>query len=140
MNAENVRLVQESFAQLAPRAPHAAALFYDNLFALDPKLRVLFRGDLAEQGARIVPMLADAVGLLGEIDRLVPTLRGLGRRYAAHGLEPAHYFSIGVALGWTLDDLLGAGLTPALRKAWSAAYELMTQAMVESAGELPRAA
>jgi nitric oxide dioxygenase len=140
MHADYVVLVQESFARLKPRAAYAAALFYDNLFALEPKLRPLFRGDLAEQGARVMPLLADAVGLLGEIDKLVPMLRGLGRRHVELGLTPAHYFSIGVALIWTLEDTLGAEFTPAQRKAWSTAYALMSDAMIESARNMPKAA
>lgn len=140
MNADNVRLVQESFARLAPRAAQAAALFYDNLFALDPGLRPLFGDDLAEQGRKLMRMVGVAVGALGEIDRLVPVLRGLGRRHAGYGVEPGHYFSVGVALIWTLEDTFGAQFTPAHRKAWAAAYELMSQTMIESAAHLPEAA
>ena len=87
-----------------------------------------------------MPLIADAVGLLGEIDKLLPTLRGLGRRHAELGLAPAHYFSIGVALVWTLEDTLGAEFTPAHRKAWSTAYALMADAMIESAQEMLEAA
>ena len=140
MNAESARLVQESFERLKPRAAYAAALFHDNLFALDPKLRPLFRGDLADQGERVMPLVAEAVGLLGEIDKLVPMLRGIGRRHVELGLVPAHYFSIGVALVWTLEDTLGAEFTHAHRKAWSTAYALMADAMIESGEVLRKAA
>jgi len=140
MNAEYARLVQESFARLAPRAPQAAALFYDNLFAIDPSLKPLFRGDLAEQGKKLMQMIAAAVNLLGELDQLVPILRGLGCRHAEYGVEADHYFTVGVALIWTLEDALGAEFTAPVRKAWATAYELMSQTMVESAAHLPEAA
>lgn len=48
MTNEQIELVTESFEKIAPRADEAAALFYRRLFELDPGLRFLFKGDLAE--------------------------------------------------------------------------------------------
>lgn len=62
MTPEAQRLVRNSFARVAPIAPAAAAMFYDRLFALDPALRPLFKGDMAEQGKKRMDMIGTTVG------------------------------------------------------------------------------
>ena len=64
MNATQIDLVRSSFARVQPIADTAAAIFYEKLFALDPTLRPLFKGDIAVQGQRLMMMIAAAVRLL----------------------------------------------------------------------------
>lgn len=61
MTPHQKMLVQTSFAQVAPIAETAAALFYNRLFELDPSLRPMFTGDIAEQGRKLMQMLTVAV-------------------------------------------------------------------------------
>lgn len=42
--------MQTNFAKVAQVAEKAAAMFYNRLFEIDPSLRALFKGDIAEQG------------------------------------------------------------------------------------------
>ena len=65
MTPESQRLVRDSFAKVAPIAPMAAMMFYDRLFAIDPNLRSLFKGDMEEQGRKLMSMI-----LFPEEDRL----------------------------------------------------------------------
>jgi hemoglobin-like flavoprotein len=44
------KMIRESFEQVQPKSEAAAHLFYGRLFELDPSLRPMFRGDLAQQG------------------------------------------------------------------------------------------
>ena len=62
MTPEAQSLVRASFAKVAPIAPAVAAMFYDRLFALYPALRPLFKGDMAEQGKKLMDMIGTAVG------------------------------------------------------------------------------
>ncbi len=55
------RLVQDTFASIAPIADDAAALFYRRLFEIDPSLERMFRGDMAEQRKKLMQMIAAAV-------------------------------------------------------------------------------
>jgi hypothetical protein len=48
-------------AQVMPIAETVAELFYGRLFELDPTLRSMFRGDMREQGRKLMQMLAVAV-------------------------------------------------------------------------------
>jgi hemoglobin-like flavoprotein len=91
MKIDQIALVEQSFDQVKPIAPRAAAMFYERLFELDPSLRPLFRGDLARQGQMLMAMIAGAVNGLRNIPQLTPVLRQLGARHVAYGVEDAHY-------------------------------------------------
>jgi nitric oxide dioxygenase len=133
MTPEQVALVRTSFAEVAPIADEAAALFYDRLFRLDPALRPLFRTDLHAQGRALMGMLRVAVHGLDRLDELVPAVQALGRRHAAYGVRPAHYATVGAALLATLEQGLGPAFTAETRAAWAAAYALLAGAMQQAA-------
>jgi hemoglobin-like flavoprotein len=133
MTPEAQRLVRESFAKLVPIAPAAAAMFYDRLFVLDPALRPLFKGDMAEQGRKLMSMIGTAVANLGKLDVIVPAVRDLGRRHAGYGVRQAHYDTVGTALVWTLEQGLGGDFTPATRQAWVEAYTILAGTMQQAA-------
>ena len=90
MTADQVQLVRSSFALVQPIAPTAASLFYANLFAADPSLRHLFKGDMAAQGAKLMQMIGAAVNLLEKPQALLPVLRQLGARHGGSGVMPSH--------------------------------------------------
>ena len=135
MNPKQIELVQSSFAQVAPIAEVAAALFYQRLFELDPSLRPMFRGDMIEQGKKLMTMLGSVVGNLRHLDRIVPGVRALGARHADYGVRDEHYDTVGAALLWTLDKGLGEGFTDDVREAWTAAYTLLAGTMKDAAAE-----
>ena len=43
MNPTQIKLVQDSFAQVAPISEQAAVLFYDRLFEVAPSVKSMFR-------------------------------------------------------------------------------------------------
>ena len=129
MLPEQIALVRDSFARLAPDGDAVASAFYERLFALDPALRPLFAGDLAEQGRKLMAMLALVVRGLDRLDALLPAVEALGRRHAAYGVRDADYATVGAALLATLEAGLGADFTPATRDAWTAAYDALAGAM-----------
>ena len=133
MNRQQIDLVRTSFALVQPIAAQAAAIFYDKLFAADPSLRTLFRGDMAHQGERLMTMIGSAVGLLDRPDTLLPVLRQLGARHGGYGVVDAHYASVGTALLQTLEQGLGAAFTPEVRDAWVETYGLISRTMIEAA-------
>jgi len=134
MTPNQIILVQDSFARVAPIADRAAGLFYARLFELDPSLRPLFKGDVGEQGKKLMGALATVVGGLNDVSRIVETVRGLGRAHVRFGVKPEHYATVGQALLWTLEQGLGkAAFTPEVKDAWAAAYGLVAKTMQEAA-------
>jgi hemoglobin-like flavoprotein len=129
MNSEQINLVQASFKEVRPIAATAADLFYGRLFELDPSLRPMFSKDLAHQGRMLMAMLGSAVNGLTNLEVVVPVIRQLGARHAGYGVRGEHYATVGSALLWTLERGLGEAFTPAVRDAWTAAYDLLSDLM-----------
>lgn len=140
MTAQHVEHVQTTFQQVAPQAEAVASLFYNRLFELDPSLRPLFRGDLKEQGRKLMTMLQVVVKGLARPEQLLPAVEALGRRHATYGVAPSHYDTVGAALLWTLAQGLGDGFTPEVEAAWTAAYGLLAGVMIDAAAAPPAAA
>lgn len=135
MTPEQITLVKQSFAKVAPIAPQAAALFYGRLFDIAPEVKPLFKGDMEEQGRKLMQVLATAVGGLDRLGELVPTVQALGKRHAGYGVADAHYDKVAEALLWTLGKGLGDGFTPAVKDAWVAVYTVLADTMKAAAKE-----
>lgn len=133
MQAATISLVQDSFAKVAPIAPQAAALFYNNLFELNPALKDLFKGDMTAQGAKLMQMIGAAVGKLHQPDILIPILQHLAVRHKDYGVQDEHYATVGSALLKTLEQGLGEQFTPPVRAAWTEVYGVMSSTMIAAA-------
>jgi hemoglobin-like flavoprotein len=133
MTPRQIELVQESWQQVVPVANDAAQLFYVRLFALDPSLRPMFRGDMEEQGKKLMAMIDFAVKAPTRLDSLLPGLRALGERHGRYGVRDEHYDTVAQALIWTLQKGLGAAFTPEVKEAWVAAYGVLSSTMKEAA-------
>jgi methyl-accepting chemotaxis protein len=133
MQQHTITLVQDSWQKVAAIAPQAAELFYQNLFTADPSLKPLFKGDMPEQGKKLMQMIGAAVGKLNDLPALVPILQGLGKRHAGYGVEDSHYQTVGAALLKTLGQGLGADFTEEVKEAWTAVYTVMADVMVAAA-------
>jgi hemoglobin-like flavoprotein len=129
MNSEQIQLVQQSFAKVQPIAAQAADMFYQRLFKLDPQLKKLFRGDMQEQGGKLMSMIAAAVYGLNHLDKLVPVLEALGQRHGGYGVKPADYDVVAQALLWTLQQGLKESFTSEVRAAWTAFYGVAASTM-----------
>lgn len=123
ISPEQIHLVRQSFAQVAPVAAKAGALFYAKLFARDPAISGLFASsDMNEQARKLLDMIGSAVRMLGQPEQLDAALRALGKRHAGYGVEAAHYDTVGAALLDALAEALGGAFNPATREAWGALY------------------
>src|SRR5262245_64338092 len=129
MTTQQIKLVQDSFRQIAPIAETAAQLFYARLFELDPDLELLFTGNLSEQGRKLMQMLGLAVSSLGRMEQLLPVVQSLGSRHVSYGVRDKDYDTVGQALLWTLRKGLGDGFTPDVEAAWSNVYATLASAM-----------
>jgi len=140
MTPAQIKLVQASFAKVAPIAATAADLFYGRLFEIAPHLREMFPNDLTEQKKKLMAMLGTVVAGLDRLDALMPAVRALGQSHAEYGVTSAHFAPVGVALLWTLKKGLGDDFTPDVREAWATAYSALSQAMIAGANEMSQAA
>ena len=139
MTGEQIRLVRESFEKVAPMADAAAQLFYARLFDLDPSLESLFKGDMAEQGRKLMQMIGAAVKSLDRLEQVMPAVEALGARHVAYGVRDEHYRTVGRALIWTLKKGLREEFTPEAEAAWAEVYAALAGAMKGGAAAAARA-
>jgi nitric oxide dioxygenase len=132
LTRDECRLVQASFAQIAPIADEVAATFYRRLFELDPNLVPLFKTDIALQGARFMEKLAVAVTGLEDLEAIAPLVAALGRRHAGYRVARSDYETAREALLRTLRETLGPAFGSELRDAWSAAFATLSTEMIRA--------
>jgi len=135
MTPNQVAAVQKSFSAVLPIANQAGIMFYERLFAIDPRLRTLFSGDIAAQSEKLMQMIGTAVYGLYQPETIIPTIRALGMRHAGYGVSDTDYETVGAALLWTLEQGLGPAFTPEVAEAWSAAYTMLADTMKTAAHE-----
>lgn len=136
MNDDTINAVQSTFAKVEPIAPAAAHLFYTRLFELDPSVKPLFKGDIKEQGVKLMTMLGIAVKGLNDLDTLVPVVQNLGARHVRYGVKDEHYNTVGAALLWTLEQGLGDDFTDDVKQAWTDVYVTLASVMKNAAANV----
>lgn len=130
MTPQQIDLVQQSWEKVVPIAKDAASLFYGRLFELDPSLRPYFKGDIEEQGKKLMTILTTVVRGLKSFDKLEMAVWQLGRRHVAYQIEEKHYGTVAQALLWTLEQGLGADTFKGdLKDAWVQAYTVVAGLM-----------
>ena len=140
MTPDQVKLVQASFAQVAPIADQAATMFYDRLFEIAPSVRPLFKGDMAEQRRKLIAMLATVINGLGDLNSILPAASALAKRHVGYGVDATHYAVVGDALLWTLERGLGPAWTKDVALAWTTTYTTLADFMIGEAYGRPAAA
>ncbi|MEW5893097.1 MAG: globin family protein [Pseudomonadota bacterium] len=133
MTPQQIQAIQTTWQQVLPIADQAAGLFYGRLFELDPTLKPLFKGDMTEQGRKLMKTIGLVVNSLTRLEAILPTVQDLGCRHVAYGVRPEHYDTVGAALLWTLEQGLGSAFTPEVKAAWVTAYGTLASAMKEAA-------
>jgi hemoglobin-like flavoprotein len=133
MTSDQVELVQQSFAKVAPISEQASVLFYGRLFEVAPSVRAMFPDDMTGQRKKLMATLAVVVNGLTNLDAVLPAASALAKRHVSYGAKPEHYPVVGGALLWTLEKGLGEGWTPEVASAWTAAYGTLSGYMISEA-------
>lgn len=135
MTPKEIDLVRQGFDKIAPMAQAAGVLFYEKLFALDPSLRPLFRGEIAAQAKHLMSALAMVVRSLDDLGPVVGQIQALGRRHVRYGVQPRMFDTVAAAFLATLEAGLGEAFTPEARAAWTSAYQILASAMIAAMAE-----
>jgi len=128
---QEIALIRESYALLEPRIEDASIIFYERLFETAPELRAMFRGDIGEQGMKLMTAITAIIQLLDAPDELRGRLRRLGKGHAALGVTYDHFQPFGTALCHTLEEVLGDRLSPDAAYAWKHAYAEIAVGILE---------
>mgnify|MGYP001798169786 CR=1 FL=1 len=133
MTPDQIDKVQSSFAQVVPIKETAAELFYGRLFGIAPQVRPMFKGDMTEQGAKLMATLGAVVNGLKNLEAIVPVAEKLAVGHVDYGVKAEHYPFVGEALIDTLHKGLGEAFTPDVRTSWETAYATLSGVMIAAA-------
>ncbi|MEW5703723.1 MAG: globin domain-containing protein [Pseudomonadota bacterium] len=138
MTPEQAKRVQASFAKLFARADPVADAFYQRLFARDPSLRALFKGDMREQGRKLMAMLRMLTRAGEDLYAILPAIENLAFQHVRFHVTAKDYDTFGEALLETLERELGADGSPETLAAWRQAYIEIAGFMKEAAADVVR--
>lgn len=133
MTPQQIAILKSSWAKVVPIKDTAAELFYGKLFELDPAVKPLFKGDMKEQGRKLMAAINTVVNGVDNLGPMIPVLQDMGKRHVAYGVTDAHYDTVGAALIWTLGQGLGEAFTPEVKDTWVGAYTTIAGVMKEAA-------
>ncbi len=133
LSPRQIQLIQQSFAKVEPIADQAAEIFYNKLFEFEPSVRPMFKGNMQNQGRKLMSTLKVAVKALDDLDGLVPVLQKMAVKHVDYGVRAEHYTPVGNALLYALKIGLGEDWTPELRQAWVDVYRIIAKTMKDAA-------
>jgi hemoglobin-like flavoprotein len=135
-------LIRSSFPEIERVSHQAGTVFYRHLFSIAPEVLPQFRRDLSDPSLQpaaahrfmqLVSFIRTAAECC-EADRAVgdeATVQKLALRHVKYHTEAAHYEPLRRAFVFALEQCLGASFTPAIRNAWTQAYDRLAVAMVQ---------
>ena len=135
MTTNTVSLVRNSWDKVKPISDQAAGLFYGRLFEIYPEVKPLFKGDMQQQGRKLMAMINTAVNALDNLEPVIPAIKDTGARHAGYGVSDEDYDKVADALLWTLDKGLGDEFTPEVKDAWVAVYTTLADTMKAGVAE-----
>ena len=133
MDARQIEIVQATFAKVAPHADPTAQAFYKRLFEIAPEVEPLFKGDMREQGKKLMGTLAFVVNGLTDLDTVIAPAQELAVRHVSYGVTSDQYSKVGEALLGTLAAGFGDNWTSEIEEAWTTAYTTLSGVMIASA-------
>ena len=134
----NVKLLESSFAQVKENSLEFTERFYTSLFADYPEVQPLFANTpMEKQRKQLFQSLVFTVNNLRKPDALTDALTGLGTRHVQYGVLPEHYPMVGSSLLKAFEVTLDTAWTPIVQQAWTEAYGVVIQLMLEGTDYSP---
>ena len=109
MTPDQVTLVQQSFAKVAPISEQAAVLFYDRLFEVAPSVRAMFPDDMTEQRKKLMATLAVVVNGLTNLEAVLPAASALAAGSTASRLVNPLTTNASVAINFLRCSVMSSG-------------------------------
>uniref|UniRef100_UPI0018E9EF28 globin domain-containing protein n=1 Tax=Anaplasma marginale TaxID=770 RepID=UPI0018E9EF28 len=127
-------ILEKTFDTIRPNGQEFAKSFYQNLFIKYPEVEPLFDNvALEQQEKKLLLSLVLVVDNLKNFTYLKNMLRNLGERHLQYDVISDHYPLVGELLLETLEQYLGSDWTAEAKQAWTEAYGVMVNLMLEGA-------
>ncbi|MFD7838416.1 globin domain-containing protein [Streptomyces sp. NPDC059761] len=128
-------LIRRTLEEIAPIADRVTSYFYALVFTGHPEVRGMFPAAMDAQRDRLLKALLTAAEHIDDPEVLVPYLRRLGTGHRRYGTVAGHYPVVGEALIGALSRYAQQTWGPETQAAWVRAYTVMSQTMIDAAGE-----
>ena len=122
ISAQEIALIETSFRKLSRTSAEAAALFYTRLFDFDPLFRALLKNDLPLAHRKFFHHLGTIVHRLDCYELVRDYVGDLIAGHPCFISSDEHIRTIGAALFWTLERMLGDDFTPDVYAAWMTVF------------------
>lgn len=132
MNAQQIKLVKESWGFVIVKPEEAGQMFYTRLFETAPELQHLFHGNIKEQARKLMSMVTLIVSKLERLDTVIQEIKSLAVRHNKYGARREHYSAVGDSLIWTLKKGLGDRWTIETETAWLLVFKILSEAMIQN--------
>ena len=129
-------------AQRNPDFQHSSVLtwffdsFYERFFTLSPEARPMFHHiTISAQGRLLAGVISSALGLLQNKDQLHKRLAAMTQKHSMKGVKACQYGTMGSALIWAMDLVLGSDFTDDCKVAWTRVYSFLISIIIPVAVE-----
>lgn len=109
----------------------ASEYFHQELFALAPKTRALYKMDLKRQGPLLMSRLGVIMARMHESESLRPFVEDMAKRHVAYGVQIEHYPAVRQALITAFRRIMGADFNTEVEGLLGEAYDHIARAMIE---------
>ena len=135
LDDDEAGLVEESLRLLNDRYDRVVGLLLRGAVRRGAELRAMFPAAMDVQRDRFFKALTAAAHEMSNFQRLVPMLAQLGREHRKYGVRPEHFDVFGRALLDTLRHHRPPTGRRSSRQAWTRAYRLIADVMMDGARE-----
>lgn len=133
MTPDQAELVQRTYVELAGHEHAFVKATMVAMAGLNTGVSALMSASSADVEAKVAEGLEHVIGNLHVIDSIADYIAHAGEALSDQGVRDDHYEVFGHALALSLEEALGATLTPAVRDAWNAAWMMVSGIMREAA-------
>ncbi len=127
----DVKILEDSFNLLAPRAEELVEKFYATLFKQHPAVIPMFKNtEPKEQQKKLLAALKLVVANLRKPDVLGDALKGLGSKHQGYGAAPEHYQAVAATLISVMKEMAGDAWTSQIQSAWEHALNTIAEVML----------
>jgi nitric oxide dioxygenase len=133
LSDDDIELLRDSLLIMQEKKELATSVFYENLFEIDPSLRLMFGEDLTEQSNKALFAFGAVVAQIHDLDACREMTRGLAARHVGYGVLREHYPKVGEAVVSTVTMVMDDAMTAEIENAWRKAYDAIANAMIETA-------
>jgi len=130
---DQIKLLEDSFSALAPRADELVARFYGELFKRYPAVKPMFAGvNPNEQKKKLLAALKLVIHNLRNPAKLTTVLKELGQRHQNYGALATHYDAVANTLLDIMDDMAGKLWEDDVNEAWEVALKTIKEIMLSA--------